>query len=553
MSVPSDPDPDKNKIREKILGFGEQSIHKSYYPQLQARIQELEASQSALRASEEKYRHIIESIPLGMHMYYLDEADRLVFTGANQAADKILKVDHRQFINQTIEEAFPDLVETEIPAQYRRVAITGQMWQTDQVVYTDGRITGAYMVHAFQTSPRRMVAAFMDVTERRQVEEKFLQAQKMEAIGRLTAGVAHDFNNLLTVINGYSDLLLANFDDPNDEIRQDLEQIRQAGYRAAALTRQLMAFSRKQVLQPEVLSLNQIVSGLNKILHRLIGEDISLITILSPDLGLVKADPGQLEQVLINLAVNARDAMPNGGHLTIETANVNLGESYTVIHPDVKPGPYVLLIVSDNGLGMSEETKTHLFEPFFTTKELGKGTGLGLAAVYGIIKQSDGHITVYSETDYGTTFRIYLPCVEALIQPDRPADEARMAALYGNETILLAEDDAVVRGLARNMLAGRGYIVLEAANGQEALQIAGSYPDPIHLLLTDVIMPGINGKLLATELVRLRPDTKVLFISGYTDDAIMHHGVLEPHVAFLSKPFSHLALTGKVRAVLDAF
>ncbi len=558
MSVPSETEPDKDKIRAKILGFGEQSIHKSYYPQLQARIQELEESQArleeksaALRVSEEKYRHIIEAIPLGMHMYRLEEDNRLVFSGANPAADRILKIDHSQFIGQTFEQIFPNLIETEIPEQYRRVAATGQTWQIDQIVYADERVNGVLEVHAFQTSPGHMTAAFLDITERKQAEEKFLQAQKMEAIGRLTAGVAHDFNNLLTVINGYSELLLSRLTNRNDSLHHDLEQVRQAGKRAETLTRQLLAFSRKQVLQPQVINLNTIISDLDKMLRRLIGEDINLITLLPADLGLVKADPGQLEQVVINLAVNARDAMPNGGHLVIETANVVLDGAYTAIYPDMQPGQYALMVISDNGVGMSEGVKAHLFEPFFTTKEQGKGTGLGLAAVYGIIKQSDGHITVYSEVDLGSTFRIYLPRIEAMPQAEL-ATETQRVALSGDETILLAEDDPVVRSLARHMLEDQGYTILEAGSGSEALQLAQRYPGSIDMLLTDVIMPDLNGKALAAELSRLRPGLKVLFMSGYTDDAIVHHGVLGPHVAFLPKPFNHLALVGKVRAVLDA-
>ena len=395
------------------------------------------------------------------------------------------------------------------------------------------------------------LALFADISELKRLEAQLLQSQKMEAIGRLAGGVAHDFNNLLTAIIGYSEFLLHGLNS-YDPRRGDVEEIRKAADRAAALTRQLLAFSRKQVLQPEVLNLNAIVVNLEKMLQRLLGEDIELVTALDPHLGRVKADPGQIEQVIVNLAVNARDAMPQGGKLTVETVNVYLDEDYAHQHTEVQPGPYVMLAVSDTGVGMDEETKSHLFEPFFTTKELGRGTGLGLSTVYGIVKQSGGHITVYSEPGLGTTFKIYLPQTEesgetAVRAPTRPA------ALHGQETILVVEDAEPVRDMARQVLVRQGYTVLEAQNGEEALRLNASHEGPIHLLVTDVVMPGgMSGRQLAERLTATRPEMRVLYMSGYTDNAIVHRGLLEPGIAFLQKPFAPDTLTLKVRETLDA-
>jgi PAS domain S-box-containing protein len=399
-----------------------------------------------------------------------------------------------------------------------------------------------------QGRPTGTLSIGEDITEHQRLEEQFRQAQKMEAVGRLAGGVAHDFNNMLTVITSYSTLLLDDM-DATDARREDLEEIRKAAAGAAGLTRQLLAFSRQQVLEVRVLDLNEIVGGAGKMLQRLIGEDIELVTVLAPDLGSVKADPGQIEQVTMNLAVNARDAMPDGGKLTIETSNVELGEAYTLEHRPVSPGPYVLLSVSDAGTGMDEATKTHLFEPFFTTKEKGRGTGLGLATVYGIVKQSGGFVWVYSESGHGTTFKIYLPRVNET-PPDLPFGGSPKA-VHGSETILLAEDSAGVRAVAREVLKRNGYAVIQASDGQAALELAATHSGPIHLLVTDVIMPEMSGRQLADRLRDGRPELKVLFVSGYTDDAIIRHGILEPGIAFLQKPFTPEALARKVRAVLD--
>jgi PAS domain S-box-containing protein len=390
--------------------------------------------------------------------------------------------------------------------------------------------------------------------ERRQLEEQFHQAQKMEAVGRLAGGVAHDFNNLLTVIH-LSTRLLERKLHPKDPLWPHVQRIQDAGRRAAGLTRQLLAFSRREIVEPKVLDLNQVLAELDKMLQRLIGEDIELTLRPAGDLRPVKVDPTQIEQVVVNLAVNARDAMPGGGKLTIETANVALDAAYAATHLEVEPGKYVMLAVSDTGTGMSDEVKAHLFEPFFTTKERGKGTGLGLATVFGIVKQNGGHIGVYSEVGQGTTFKIYLPLAgmprvsESAAKPVQPLLQS--AAARGSETLLLVEDEDQVRELIGDILTAQGYQVLAANDGVEALQAAGEHEGPIHLLLTDVVMPRMSGRALADQLRSSHPEMRVLYTSGYTDNAIVHHGVLEEGVHFLSKPFELEALARKVRDVLD--
>jgi nitrogen-specific signal transduction histidine kinase/ActR/RegA family two-component response regulator len=397
-----------------------------------------------------------------------------------------------------------------------------------------------------------------DLTERKAAEaalekskQQLLQAQKMEAIGRLAGGVAHDFNNLLSVIVGYSSVALEH-PGLSDAARSAVEQVLQAGERATSLTRHLLAFSRQQVLQPRVLDLNDVLASMEKMVKRLIGEDIELVFLLGTPLWRVKVDPGQIEQVLMNLVVNSRDAMPQGGQLTIETRNVDLDERYATEHVGTSPGPHVVLMVSDTGCGMDAATRSRVFEPFFTTKEQGKGTGLGLSTVHGIVQQSGGSIWLYSEPGLGTTFKIYLPAVPEGVRSPQESERDDPASLFGSETILLVEDDPPLRTLARTLLERRGYQVLAAGSAQEALRLSEGHAGPIHLLLTDVVMPQMSGRVLAEKLGPLRPEMRVLYMSGYTDDAVVRHGILHSEVAFLQKPISSAALLRKVRDTLDA-
>jgi two-component system, cell cycle sensor histidine kinase and response regulator CckA len=394
-----------------------------------------------------------------------------------------------------------------------------------------------------------LLGTVFDMTERRRLEEQLLQSQKMEAVGRLAGGIAHDFNNLLTAVAGYSEILLRELPE-GDPRRESAEEIRQAGARAAGLTQQLLAFSRRQVLEPRVLDLNAVISGMERMLRRVIGEDIELITAVDPDLWRTKADPGQIEQAILNLVVNARDAMPRGGRLTLETANVELDDKFAGHYVSVHPGPHVMLAVSDTGVGMDAELQSRLFEPFFTTKEQGKGTGLGLSTTYGIVKQSGGSIWVYSEPGHGTTFKIYMPrCEEPLENRTEPAPVREAAA--GTETVLLVEDEPEVRRLVEKLLRQKGYRVLSAAGPSEAVALSKGHEAPIELLLTDVIMPGMNGRELARVLAEHRSRMKVLYMSGYTDAAMSQQGILPPGTAFLSKPFTPDILARKVREVLD--
>ncbi|MGH7520299.1 MAG: PAS domain S-box protein [Gemmatimonadales bacterium] len=388
-----------------------------------------------------------------------------------------------------------------------------------------------------------------DVSDQRHLEEQFRQAQKMEAVGQLAGGIAHDFNNLLTAILGNTQLLLRDL-PPGDAKRGDVEEIRKASERAASLTRQLLAYSRRQMLQPEVLDLNVVVAEMDKMLRRLIGEHFALVTVLAPDLGRVRADPNQIEQVLVNLAVNARDAMADGGKLTIETTNVDLDETFAQAHLGSVPGPYSMIAVTDTGIGMDATVRAHLFEPFFTTKEVGKGTGLGLATVYGIVKQSDGYISVHSEPGRGSTFKIYLPRIAAPVAAAPPS--AKGGADRGTETILVVEDEPAVLTLSRRALEAQGYLVLAAADATAALRLVERHGGTIHMLLTDVVMPGLSGRDLADTLAARRPGIRVLYMSGYPGDAVVQHGELPPGSAFLQKPFSPDYLARKVRDVLDA-
>jgi signal transduction histidine kinase/HAMP domain-containing protein len=430
-------------------------------------------------------------------------------------------------------------------------------WDTDKKQHLEVEAGGLFWdAHWIPVSEDLYMHFAFDVTERKrvEVEKEKLQAQlqqamKMEAVGRLAGGVAHDFNNLLTVITGYSELLLQKI-AKESPMHEEVEQIKQAGERAASLTKQLLAFSRKQIIEPKVLDLNLLMADLGKMLVRLIGENIDLKTVHGKGLGQIKVDPGQFEQVLINLAVNARDAMPDGGTLLIETANVDLDEEYCAQRPyQIHPGRFVRLAVSDTGCGMTEETSKHIFEPFFTTKATGEGTGLGLSMIYGAVKQSGGSIEAYSEVGKGTTIKIYLPRVEG--EAVKPVKDDRPTVLPGGtERVLVVEDDDTVRNLCGRILERLGYKMMPARDGAEAIAVAQKYGDRIDLMLTDVVMPGMNGSELATQLVLHHPEMKVLFTSGYTDDAISRHGVLDEGVSFIGKPYTPLALARKVREVL---
>jgi PAS domain S-box-containing protein len=394
-----------------------------------------------------------------------------------------------------------------------------------------------------------VIGVGLDITDRRQLADQLRQSQKMQAVGELAGGISHDFNNLLMVVKGHGELLLDRLPE-GSPLRQNVEQVQKAADRAASLTRQLLAFSRRQVLQPRVLDLNEVVSGMIEMFSRVIGANIELSCLPGTNLGRVKADPGQMEQVLLNLVVNARDAMPEGGRVTIETTNVEIDRSYAALHSGMGAGHYVMLIVSDTGCGMDAATQARIFEPFFTTKEQGKGTGLGLATVYGVVKQSGGYIWVYSEVGHGTTFKIYLP--QVLAEADkRTTEKARSGPPPGNETILFVEDEESVRVLVRGYLEGAGYHVLEAIDGVHALETAAAHKGPIQILITDVVMPRLSGREVATRLSATHPDMKVLYISGYTDDSIFRDGVLEGGMAFLQKPFNLKTLAQKIREVLD--
>ena len=509
---------------------------------------ERKRGEQELRLNEERFRALVENSGDAVALL---ERDGLI-SYLSQSSVGVLGYEPRELVGTN---AYALLHKDDVPAVLEAIHTLrdrpGGMvrvasrfrHQTGEWHYGEGTLTNRLQ----DPVVRAVVFNFRDVTSQRQLEEQFRQAQKMEAVGRLAGGVAHDFNNLLTVITSYSALLLEDL-GPTDPRREDLNEILRAATGAAGLTRQLLAFSRQQVLEPRVLDLNEIVGAAGKMLKRLIGEDIELATTLAPDLGWVKADPGQIEQVIMNLAVNARDAMPNGGKLTIETANAELDDAYARQHPPVSAGAYVLLALSDTGIGMDEATRARLFEPFFTTKEKGRGTGLGLATVYGIVKQSAGHIGVYSEPGHGTAFKVYLPRVHEDPIASQPTVSAEVR---GTETIVVAEDAEGVRAVVQGVLRRNGYTVLPAPDGDTALDLVATHPEPIHLLITDVIMPGMSGRQLADRLRDLRPELKVLFVSGYTDDAIIRHGVLEPGIAFLQKPFTPESLSRKVREVLD--
>lgn len=464
----------------------------------------------------------------------------------NTAAARHSRRAREDLVGRTVQECFPGIERTEL---FERLAYC--MCEREAVLAEtefagpDGTMRW-YELHV-APCPEGITVLFSDITARKQMEAHLRHVQKLEATGRLAGAIAHDFNNMLSVILTYIHVMLEERKEV-DPAGVELAEINKAGQRAAELTKQLLAFIRSEPAEPRIVDVNAVLADSEKMIARLVGEDIATKLVLQPDLGCVKADPGHIVQVLVNLAVNARDAMPRGGALTIETDNASLDAEYARAHPEVRPGPHVVLVVSDTGCGMDRPTLDRMFEPFFTTKETGKGTGLGLATVYGIVKDAGGSIYVYSEVGRGTTFKIYLPQVrESAVEP---VQRTSATAMRGSGTVLLVEDDAQLRALAKGILERAGYRVLEAQGGTEAIRRCESEPGPIHLLLTDVVMPGMSGKELSNYLVRMRPDMKVLYTSGYTEDAIAQHGILGGGVAFLQKPITPVPLLGKVAEVL---
>jgi PAS domain S-box-containing protein len=497
--------------------------------------------------STERYRAMFDDNPMPMWIY---DRETLGFVVVNEAAVRHYGYTRDEFANMTLVDIRPP---EDVPALRENVATAPRfdqrrIWRHRK---RDGTIISVEITaHEFHVDqrPMRLVLAH-DVTERvraeealRKTEEQLRHAQKMEAVGRLAGGVAHDFNNLLSVILSYAEILLGDL-KPVEPMRDEVEQIRKAARRAADLTQQLLSFSRQQVLEPKVIDLNEVFVGMEKMFQRIIGVDIQMVLSCAAGLGRMRADPGSIEQVIMNLVVNARDAMPLGGKLTMETANVMIDEESARDHLGTKAGPHVMLAVSDTGIGMDRATQARIFEPFFTTKEAGKGTGLGLAVVFGIVQQSGGSIWVYSEPSKGTTFKVYFPRVDGVVEvrsTERPT------------TLLLVEDDEQVRAVACGILRRHGYHVLEASNGGEAIILCETYAPPIHLLISDVVMPHMSGPELARRLAQARSEMKVLCMSGYTDDSVVRHGVMDSDIAYLQKPITPQTLTRKVREVLDA-
>src|SRR6202050_433094 len=503
-------------------------------------------AEEKIRESEARLRVLVEQLPAVLWTVGKD----LCFTSALGAGLTRLGLKPNQIVGVSLFDYFETSDPAFLPIAAHRRAIAGE--PTTFHVEWKG---GSYTCHVAPLSTAEgelqgAICMALDITDRRQLEEQLRQAQKMEAVGRLAGGIAHDFNNLLMVIQGYADLMTERI-PANDPLRRNAEQIQTAAQRATSLTQQLLGFSRKQILAPKILGVHSVVSDMEKILRRLIGEDIELRVSAAPDLWLIQADRSQIEQVIMNLAVNARDAMPNGGRLTIETANVELDGSFSHSPTVLAPGKYVLLAVTDNGSGMDAKTQAHIFEPFFTTKEKGKGTGLGLATVYGIVKQSGGYIWVYSEPGHGTTFKIYLPRIEdETASAGRDRSPAAAALPRGSEVILLVEDEAGVRELAREYLEMSGYTVIVAPDGHTAVELAAMHAGTIHLLMTDMVMPGIGGRELAERVLAVRPDIKILYMSGYTDQAVVHQGILGTDAPLLQKPFTLATLTMKLREIL---
>jgi PAS domain S-box-containing protein len=501
--------------------------------------------QRALADSERRDRLLFENNPQPMWVYHRES---LKFLAVNRAAAQQYGYDEVEFLSMTLRDIGPA---QDIPAFLKHTSQPVQTLHTagQRHKKKDGTIIMVEIAShpiEFAGAPACFVLA-TDVTEREKLTQQLEQSQRLESMGRLVGGVAHDFNNLLTVINGYAAMLLEQA-APGSGTYENLAEIGGAGAQASALTQQLLAFSRRRLVQPIVLNLNHVVLDMEKMLGRLIGEDIGLRCRLAPDLGHIVADSGQMQQVIMNLAVNARDAMPRGGRLVIETENVEVDSALVAAHPDLAPAPHILLVVSDTGTGMSAEVRSQIFEPFFTTKAVGAGTGLGLATVYGMVKQRGGSIWVHSEPGQGTTFKIYLPRVDAPLA--EPASECE-ADLRGTETVLVAEDQAEVRHLIVKALKRYGYRTISAASGLEALRLAEEFDGPIHVLLADVVMPGLSGQELAERLLGQRPDVRVLYTSGYTDEDIARRGVIDPAVALIPKPFTSKSLAKRVRQLLE--
>jgi PAS domain S-box-containing protein len=500
-----------------------------------------------LAATEQRYRALLENAHDGIAIMSPDG----ILLELNRRGEEIMGLGRGEGLGKHISLSSTPEVASSNAATYDK-ALEGRGGSTTPMAIArpDGSVVHVeFSSTVVNVAGERFIFAIgRDVTERLRLEEQLRQSQKMDAVGRLAGGIAHDFNNVLSVILSYGELLLAEM-KPGEPMRDDVEEIRKAGKRAADLTRQLLAFSRQQVIEPKVVDLNEVLTAMDRMLQRIVGADVELVSLPREKLGRVRVDPGGMEQVIMNLVVNARDAMPEGGTLTMETGNVVLDAEYAREHHGVKPGPHVMLAVSDTGVGMDRATQARIFEPFYTTKGVGKGTGLGLATVFGIIKQSDGSIWVYSEPGQGTTFKIYLPRVDAAIDSIRAADSS--TDLHGSETIILVEDDDQVRNVAREILLKNGYRVLEARNAGEAMLHSEKHQGVVHLLLTDVVMPQVSGPELARRLSILRPDMKVLCMSGYPDDSVVRKGILKSNIAYVQKPFTPAGLTTKVRRVLD--
>jgi PAS domain S-box-containing protein len=502
-------------------------------------------AEESLRQVVSEWQSTFDAVPDGVCLINRDGTVRR----CNRAMGQILGSQSESLIGRPLQEI--------VRAAVQASGVAPKITLVDELTQLEGEVTIGGRWYNIRTSSvlsepgavGGLAQIWEDVTDHRRAEEQLRQAQKMEAVGRLAGGIAHDFNNILTIINGLTELVMTSTAADSPTMKH-LHQIARAGDRAAALTRQLLAFSRKQILQPVVLDLNALIVEAVRMLQRLLGEHIDLTTTLDPDLYRVKADPGQIEQILVNLLVNARDAMPQGGSIRLQTYNVELDEPFAREREEVRPGSYVMLAVTDTGCGMDEATRLRIFEPFFTTKEVGHGTGLGLAMVYGIVKQSGGHIDVYSEPGRGTSFKVYLPRAGASSEGQAVLNFAQPCR--GTETILVVEDDEAIRNMVRIALQSHGYTVLEAANGAVGLRIGQEWGGPIHLLVTDMIMPGISGRQLAAALVAARPDLKVLFFSGYTEDIMLRNGLLRPGIAFLQKPFTPTVLARKVRDTLDS-